>query len=68
MPQGKGTDDFDAYINNLQQAMVADSIGSQLGAGTACMRVWRSLVHNPYATTIAQMGVLRLRTIRTRAQ
>jgi hypothetical protein len=61
MSEGKGTDDFEAYVRNLQRALVTASTGRQLGAHVSGLRVRRTLVHNPYATTVAQRGILRCR-------
>lgn len=61
MSEGKGTDDFEAYVRNLQQALAAAATGRQLGVPAIGTRVRRTLVHNPYATTVAQMGILRFR-------
>jgi hypothetical protein len=62
MSEGKGTGDFEAYVRNIKRALVTASTGRQLGAHASGLRVRRTLVHNPYATTVAQWDILRCRT------
>ncbi len=61
MNQGKGTDDFTSYIRNLQLCLHSFSVGSQLG-GAEGGRVRGAIIHNPYETTIAEMGICRFRS------
>lgn len=61
MSQGKGTEDFEAYVRNLQLAVESTSIGSQL-VTSSDSRPRRSLVHNPYGVTVADLGICRYRT------
>jgi len=62
MMDGKGTDDFDAYVQNIQHAVVSASTGRQLsGYGTGA-HGRQTLVLNPYVATVAQMGILRFRS------
>ena len=62
MREGKGTDDFDAYVRNLQQALATAATGRQLSVNASGVRVCRTLVHNPYAATVSEMGILRFRS------
>lgn len=61
MSQGKGTEDFEAYVRNLQLAVENTSIGGQL-VSNGDSRPRRSLVHNPYGVTVADLGICRYRT------
>lgn len=61
MRGSKGTSDFEAYIQNLQQGLATASTGRQLNAYAPGIRTQQMLVHNPYAATVADRGILRCR-------
>jgi len=68
MQQGKGSDDFDSYVGNIRQASVTSSIGTQLAPGYGDGQLRSAMVHNPYVSTIADLGICRFRlTDRMRA-
>ncbi|MEZ5818220.1 MAG: hypothetical protein R3D44_14155 [Hyphomicrobiaceae bacterium] len=65
MKLGKGTEDFEFYVRNLRQAVETYSVGAQLKGNVVDTRPMRTLVRNPYAATIADMGVCRFRAAGT---
>ena len=62
MKIGKGTQDFEAYVRNLQRAMWISSIGAQLATGDMS-RSRGPMVHNPYKATIADMSICNVRAV-----
>ena len=58
---GKGTQDFNAYVRNLQRAMRLNTVGAQLKLRpTAGNR--SAMVYNPYSATIADMSICDARS------
>jgi hypothetical protein len=62
MSNGKGTEDFESYVRNLQLAVASTSIGSQLAPANAQSPIRRALILNPYGATVAQIGICRFRS------
>lgn len=62
MNYGKGTDDFESYVRNLQLAVETTSVGTQLSGGNGEARIRRTMIYNPYGATVAQIGIFRYRT------
>jgi hypothetical protein len=60
--KGKGTDGFESYVRNLQRAIETTAIGTQLSSSRGDVRSRRTLIHNPYGATVADMGICRYRT------
>lgn len=61
MREGKGTDDFEAYVRNLQQALATSATGRRLSVSGPGVRIRPTLVNNPYAATVSETGILRFR-------
>ena len=62
MKSGKGTQEFEAYVRNLQRAVWITSVGAQLSTGDMS-RSRGPMVHNPYKATIAQMSICNFRPV-----
>jgi hypothetical protein len=65
--KGKGTDGFESYVRNLQRAVETTTIGTQLASSRGDFRSRRTLIHNPYQATVADIGICRYRTSGTPA-
>lgn len=61
MQIGKGTNDFNYYVQNLQRAIEVSSIGAQLTPTAEAPRMRRAMILNPYLSTIADLSICNFR-------
>lgn len=64
MKASKGTQEFEAYVRNLQRAVWITSVGAQLSTGDMS-RSRGPMVHNPYKATIAELSICHFRPAAT---
>ncbi|MDX2158578.1 MAG: hypothetical protein SFW09_18920 [Hyphomicrobiaceae bacterium] len=58
---GRGSATFEAYAQNMREALRGAAVAQQLSPAGEHQRIGRELVANPYARTVAQAGALAMR-------